>query len=53
MVGKSRYCYSPAVIGNISHRLTIADRWRRWRNRRNNPDLMVVTGFFPPVYPRH
>lgn len=53
MVGKCRYCYSPAVIGKIGQRLTIMDRIRRWRNRRENPDLMVVTGFFPPVYPRH
>lgn len=52
MIGKCRYCYSPAVIGRIGRRLTIADRFRRWRYRRENPDLMIVTGYFPPVYPR-
>ena len=53
MIGKCRYCYSPAVIGKISHRLTLADRWRRWRNRRKEPDVYMVTGFNQPVWVRH
>lgn len=53
MVGKSRYCYSPAVICRISRRLTLADRWRRWRKRREEPDVYRVTGYNQPIWIRH
>ena len=52
MVGKCRYCYSPAVTGKISHRLTIADRYRRWKRKKQRIDVYMVTGYFQPVWVR-
>ena len=53
MVGKSRYCYNTAVFKKIGRRLTLADRFRRWRNRREEPDQYGFAGFNPPVWIRH
>lgn len=52
---KSRYCYCPMTSKRIGRRVTIMDRIRRWkkqrRDRRNAPDLFMVTGFNAPIYP--
>jgi hypothetical protein len=52
---KSRYCYNPMTSKRIGQRLTIADRFRRWKRereeRRNWPDVFMVTGYNPPIYP--
>ena len=53
---KSRYCFNPSVSRQIGHRLTVAERFRRWRYlrelHRNAPDLFLVTGFCQPIYPK-
>ena len=52
---KSRYCYCPMTSKRIGRRVTLADRFRRWKkeweNRRNAPDVFMVTGYNAPVYP--
>ena len=50
-----RYCYCPLTARDISMKITIRDRVRRWIKRRNRtePDVYMVTGFFPPVWVRH
>ena len=48
---KSRYCYCPMTAKKIGRRVTLLDRIRRRRYRRENPDLFMVTGFNAPVYP--
>ena len=52
---KSRYIFCPMTSKKIGMRITLADRFRRWKkereNRKNYPDVFMVTGFFPPVYP--
>ena len=52
---KSRYCYSPMAGKKIGRRVTMMDRFRRWKNerenRKNDPDVYRVTGFFQPIYP--
>ena len=54
MVGKSRYCYSPAVFKKIGYRLTLSDRFNRWRHRNDGrTDVGLVTGYFPAVWIRH
>lgn len=49
---RSRYCFNPSIRQKIGHRLTIAERIRRWRilreNRKNAPDLYPVTGYYRP-----
>lgn len=51
----SRYCYCPMTAKRIGRRMTLMDRFRRWKknreNLRNEPDLYMVTGFYRPVYP--
>ena len=50
-----RYCYCPMTAKRIGHRMTIADRFRRWqrirRDARNAPDLYPIGGYYPRVYP--
>lgn len=52
---KSRYIFCPMTSKKIGRRVTLADRFRRWKKERENwknePDVFMVTGFFPPVYP--
>lgn len=52
---KSRYIYCPMTSKRIGRRVTLADRFRKWiyerKKRRNEPDVFMVTGFYPPVYP--
>ena len=52
---KSRYCYSPMAGKKIGRRVSMMDRFRRWKNERENrkdePDVYRVTGFFQPSYP--
>lgn len=50
----SRYIYCPMTAKDISMKLTLRDRIGRWFNRknRNEPDIYMVTGFFPPVWVR-
>ena len=52
---KSRYCYCPMAGKKIGRRVTIMDRFRRWKrnreNRKNAPDVYQVAGFYPPIYP--
>lgn len=48
---KSRYCYCPMTAKRIGRRVTLFDRIRRRKARRENPDLFMVTGYYPPVYP--
>ena len=51
----SRYVYCPMTSKRIGQRATLAYRFRRWqkmrRDRKNGPDVYMVTGFFPPVFP--
>lgn len=51
----SRYVYCPMTSKRIGRRVTIMDRFRRWKkereNRRNAPDVFMVTGYYPPIYP--
>lgn len=47
----SRYCYCPMTAKKIGRRVTLADRFRKWRRRPEKPDLYMVTGFNAPVYP--
>ena len=48
---KSRYCYCPMTAKKIGRRVTLLDRIRKRRYRRENPDLFTVTGYYAPVYP--
>lgn len=52
---KSRYCYNPSITRQIGHRLTIAERFRRWKflreERKNAPDVYTVTGFRQAILP--
>ena len=52
---KSRYCFNPSIRQKIGHRLTIAERFRRWRflleERKNAPDVYTVTGYNQAIYP--
>ena len=52
---KSRYCYNPSINQKIGRRLTIAERFHRWKvlreERKNVPDVFTVTGFRHPIYP--
>lgn len=56
MATTSRYFYAPMRQKRISHRLTILERIQRRINlrkyRKEYPDVYMVTGYFPPVYPR-
>ena len=51
----SRYCYCPMTSKKLYQRVTIMDRFRRWKkkreDRRNAPDLFMVTGYNAPIYP--
>ena len=44
-----RYVFTPAVVGKIGRRVTLADRFRAWKihreERRNRPDIFTVTGY--------
>lgn len=50
-----RYVYCPMTAKRIGRRMTIADRFRSWQRKRQirkaEPDMFMVTGFYPPVYP--
>jgi hypothetical protein len=39
----------------IGRRVTMMDRFRRWKkereNRKNAPDVYQVDGFYQPIYP--
>lgn len=52
---KSRYIFCPMTSKKIGRRVTLADRFRRWKvereNRKDEPDVYTVTGFFRPTYP--
>ena len=52
---KSRYCFNPSITQKIGRRLTLAERWRRWRinrdERLNSPDVYTVTGYHQAIYP--
>ena len=54
MATTGRYFFTPCVSGRISRPRTLAERFRRWnmQRKRTAPDLMMVTGYFPPVTPR-
>lgn len=45
-----RWVYCPAVYGKISRRVTVAERFRRWLNRKPQPDVFMTVGYFPPYY---
>ena len=49
-----RYIYTPMTAKRLGRRVTLIDRVRRWYAVRHTPrpDLMIVTGYFNPVYPR-
>lgn len=49
----SRYCYCPMTSKKLGRRVTLADRFRRWKAQRRmpKPDVFPVTGFNAPVYP--
>ena len=47
----SRYVYCPMVTKKIGRRVTLMDRIRKRRIRREQPDLFMVTGYYAPVYP--
>lgn len=50
---KSRYCYNPMTPKKLGRRVTLLDRIRRARaQRRNQPDLYEVGGYYPAVFPR-
>lgn len=55
MATTGRYFYTPARQKRIGRRVTVFERirrrYRRWKNREFEPDLYIVTGYFPPVYP--
>lgn len=49
---KSRYCYCPMTAKRIGRRVTLASRIRRWlRNRKTEPDLFMISGYYAPYYP--
>lgn len=48
---KSRYCYCPMTAKKIGRRVTLMDRIRKHRIRKEQPDLFMVTGYHAPVYP--
>lgn len=51
---KSRYCYCPMTAKRIGRRMTIAERFRRWRKVRRDMREMVpypFTDYGSPVYP--
>lgn len=54
MANTGRYTFSPCVMGRIGRRKTLAEAFRAWRIRRSaiRPDVAMVTGYFPPIYPR-
>lgn len=53
---RSRYCYCPMAGKKLGRRITIADRFRKWKIERealrNYPDVYMVTGYNAPVYPK-
>lgn len=48
---KSRYCYCPMTAKRIGRRVTLLDRIRLRRRRKNVPDLFPIVGYNAPVYP--
>lgn len=54
MATTGRYSFTPCIIGRIARRKTFLESFRTWQIRRKaaRPDLMIVTGYFPPIYPR-
>ena len=48
---KSRYCYCPMTAKRIGRRVTLLDRIRKRRVRRQYPDVFMVTGYNAPIYP--
>ena len=55
MAATGRYIYCPMTAARIGRRMTIADRFRRWqrirRDRKQEPDLFMISGYARPVYP--
>lgn len=49
----SRYCYCPMTSKRLARRMSLADRFRRWRafRRACKPDMYTVNGYNAPVYP--
>ena len=45
-----RYIYTPAVAGRIGRRVTLMDRFRAWKCRRerirNRADVFPMTGYW-------
>ena len=56
MAVTGRWFEAPVHKKHIGHRLTIVERIQRWhrlnKRRKDQPDVLMVTGFFQPVYPR-
>lgn len=54
MATTGRYFYTPCKTKRYCHRTTLVERIRRWNARRHQqtPDMMIVTGYFMPIYPR-
>ena len=52
---KSRYCYCPMTARRIGRRMTVVDLFHRWqrirRDRKSEPDLYTVGGYYDPYYP--
>lgn len=49
---KSRYCYCPMTAKRIGRRVTLIEQIRRrYRQRRNKPDLYMICNCDQPVYP--
>lgn len=47
---KCQYCESPAIFGNICRRVTLRERFRKWRIdrrwSRETVDVFQVTNFY-------
>ena len=48
---KSRYCYNPMTPRRIGRRVTLADKFRRWLRKKEQPDVFEIIGYCAPVYP--
>ena len=48
MTNTGRWIYCPMTSKRLGRRVTLADRFRRWRAQRNRGriDVYMVTGFF-------
>lgn len=49
---KSRWIFTPAAGRIRGNRMTLADRFRKWRKRRQNiPDVFPIVNCYPAIYP--